>query len=91
MDKIRKSVNILLDKLEYKNLIEDDYNNDYDYDEDDGDDLNIAKFVIIENILKAKTISELGLVRNLFYRIQMARSSKRGLCSKVNNLRKFFK
>ena len=86
MDKIRKNINILLDNLEYNQII----NNDCE-DCDDAVDLSIVKFVIIENILKAKTISEMGLVRNLFYRIQRIRSGKRGICSKVNNLRKFFK
>ena len=83
MDRIIKETNKLLDNLEYQIN-----NNDY---VNNTTELNIIKFILIENILNLSNISQLGLIKLLLNRISRFRSRRNNIFSKINNLRKFLK
>ena len=83
MDRIIKETNKLLDNLEYQIN-----NNDY---VNNTTELNIIKFILIENILNLSNISQLGLIKLLLNRIFRFKSRRNNIFSKINNLRKFLK
>ena len=95
MDNIRKKINNLIDNIEEDiNIVDNNtnYNNNYNNNNSNNNnkELHIIKFILIENILKVKTISQLGLIKRLFYRIQRINSKRNNIYSKINNYRKFF-
>ena len=81
MDRIIKEVNGLLNDLKYQ-INNNDYTNNTT-------DLNIIKFILIENILHLSNVSQLYLIKLLVNRIKRIRSRRNNIFSKVNNLRKF--
>ena len=78
MDNLRKEINLLLDNLEDNTKL-------------DNKELYIAKFIIIETILKLKSLGSFYVVRDQLHQLARYNSKKRSILSKINNLRRFLK
>ena len=77
MENLKKEVILLLDNLENDKI--------------SNKELYVAKFVVIETVLKLKSLGSFYVVRDQLKQLARYNSKKKNIVSKINNLRKFLK